>query len=81
MSKKYLHVKNDIVTAVTLPGEAVGPYGEVVEVALDLEVQVGDTFKVKREEAQAVAETAEPAQAESSPSEPAGDAPKAKNKK
>lgn len=45
MSKsKYLHVKNAIVVAVTFEGEKVPPYGEVVEVAMDAEIGVGDAY-------------------------------------
>ena len=44
MSKKYLHVKDGIVKAVTLEGEKTTSYGEVIEVAVESEVGVGDAY-------------------------------------
>lgn len=45
MSKKYLHVKDGRVVAITLEGEIVPAYGEVHEVPLDAKVGVGDSFE------------------------------------
>ena len=47
MSKKYLHVKEGVVKAITLEGERTPPYGEVIEVALDAEIGVGDAYVVE----------------------------------
>ncbi|PPE71484.1 hypothetical protein IS481_12100 [Caldimonas thermodepolymerans] len=53
MSKKYLHIRENVVVAITLPGESFMQYGAIVEVPFDTKVGVGDVYPegAKREAA------------------------------